>query len=83
MNNKILITVKVPMLEKEYDVYVPISKKIVVVIDLISKAINELTEDHFPAKNNCMLISKEGNVFDMSLTVKEVGLKNGDLVILI
>ena len=37
MNNKILVTIKVPMLEKAYDIYVPISKNVKVVKELLNE----------------------------------------------
>lgn len=83
MMNKILITVLVPMIEEEYDIYIPISKSIKVTIDLLVKTINELSEGHFPIKEKCIIMSSTGTVFNESSNIKECGIKNGDKVILI
>ena len=83
MTNKILVTVVVPMIEEKYDIYLPISKSIKVTKDLLIKTINELSEGHFPKKDDCTLISSTGLPFSSSSTIKECGLKNGDKIILI
>jgi len=83
MNNKILITVKVPMIEKEYDIYIPISKNIKVASDLLVDTIHELSEGHFPKKDKVSLLLSDGSMLSNNSTVKECGLKNGDVIVLI
>ena len=83
MTNKIFITVGVPMIDEEYDIYIPVSKNIKLSIDLIVKAINELTNGHFPIKDNYIMINSNGEILSKSKTIKESNLKNGDKVILV
>ena len=83
MNNKILVTVIVPMIEQKYDIYIPVSKNVNVTLQLLSKTINELSEDHFPIKDNYTLLSSTGTFYDKAKTIKENGIKNGDTIILI
>ena len=83
MTNKILITVNVPMIEEKYDIYIPISKSIKTTKDLLMKTINELSEGHFPKKENCTIMSSTGVVYENNLTIKECEIKNGDKIILI
>lgn len=83
MNNKILITVKVPMIEKEYDIYIPVSKNIKIVSELLVNTINELSEGHFPRKENVSLLMSDGTVLKNTNIVKECGIKNGDIIVLL
>lgn len=89
MTNKILITVVVPMIEEEYDIYIPVSKTIKVTRDLLVKTVNELSEGYFPIKDNnslvtkTILLSSNGSILKESNTVKDCGLKNGDKIIMI
>ena len=84
MNNKILVEVFVPMLGEEYDVFIPINKKIGNVIRLINEGIVDLSNGCFPIKKNILLYSKvNGQVLDPNKNVKEVGLVNGSQVILL
>ena len=81
--NKILVIISVPMLEEEYDVYIPVSKSIKVTIELIVKTINELSLGYFPLKKDCVLLSSNGEMFDKNYTIKDCGIKNGDKLILV
>lgn len=81
--NKILITLVVPMIDKEYDLFIPISKKIYVVKKLLIEAVNELSEGHYPIKDKCTLLSTTGIPFEDKKTIKESQIKNGDRIILI
>ena len=73
MNNKILIEVIVPLLEENFEIYIPVNKRISTVIKLIEKSLNEITNGYYPTqKENSVIIDEEsGSVFDVNLTVKE------------
>lgn len=83
MNNKILLTVKVPMIEKKYDIKIPISKNIGVAAELIIETINELSEGHYPKKKDAVLMLCDGTILDKDSIVKDCGLKNGDSIIIV
>ena len=44
MNNKILIEVEIPLIEKKYDVFIPINKKVGTIKLLLEQALVELTD---------------------------------------
>ena len=85
MNNKILIEVIVPLLEENFEIYIPVNKRISTVIKLIEKSLNEITNGYYPTqKENSVIIDEEsGSVFDVNLTVKESKMINGPKIILI
>ncbi len=84
MNNKILVEVIVPLLEERYEMFIPINKRISVIIKLIEKALKEMTNGYYPNKENSVIIDAEtGNVFDINITVKESKMINGSKIILI
>ena len=85
MNNKILIEVIVPLLEENFEIYIPVNKRISTVIKLIEKSLNEITNGYYPTqKENSGIIDEEsGSVFDVNLTVKESKMINGSKIILI
>ena len=84
MTNKILIEVYVPILECEYDVFIPINKKIQNVTRLINEAIIDLSNGCYSKKENVVLYNREnGILLDPLKNVKEAGLVNGSQVILI
>lgn len=84
MNNKVLIEVIVPLLEERYQMYIPINKRISVVVNLIEKALKEITNGYYPIKEGSVIIDVEsGNVYDINITVKESKMINGSQVILL
>ena len=84
MNNKVLVDVIVPLLEEKYQLYIPINKRISIVIRLIEKALNEMTNGYYPIKEGSVIIDVEsGNVFDINITVKESKMINGSQIILL
>ena len=82
--NKLYIEVKVPTIERKFEMLVPVNKKVSSVIILIQKAINELTEGVYIIKDNAILCDEKlGGVYNHDVLVKDSGLKNGTKVLLI
>lgn len=84
MNNKILIGLYVPLIEKNYDIYIPINKKIGTIKRLIENGLIELTDNSYIIKEDTNFYSKEsGQIYDVNKSVRETDLKNGSRIILI
>jgi len=82
--NKILIKIYVPTLERDFDIYIPINKKIGVVKTLIISIINEIVELNLEEKRSVMLYDKlTGESFDNSVYVKDSSIRNGTELILL
>ena len=83
MNDKFFIVVSVPMLEKEYDLYIPITKKVGTVKNLIIKMIAEQSDNLFINDNTKSLYDKAtGERIGEEEYVKESKIKNGSKLIL-
>lgn len=83
MKNKILVIVYIPLIEKEYDIYIPTVKKVGTVKNLIIKIIEEQSEGVFINDNCKSLYDKlSGEKIDDNLFVKESTIKNGSKLIL-
>ena len=83
-NNKILVELDIPLIEKSYDLYIPINKTIGTVKKLIEDALVEITEGAYIAKQETNFYSKEtGQIYDVNHKVRETDLKNGSRIILI
>lgn len=82
--NKILIELEIPLIEKSYDLYIPINKRIGTVKKLIEEALVELTDGAYEMKLDTNFYSKEtGQIYDVNKNVRETDLKNGSRIILI
>ena len=82
--NKILIELSIPLIEQNYDLYIPINKKVGTVKRLIEEGLLELTDNDYVINENSNFYSMEtGDVYDVNKTVRETDLKNGSRIILI
>ena len=82
--NKILICLYIPLIEKSYDLFIPINKKIGTVKRLIEEGLVELTDNSYIIKENTNFYSKDtGDIYDVNLAVRDPDLKNGSKVIII
>lgn len=82
--NKILIEIEIPLIEKKYDLFIPINKKIGTIKKLIESALVELVDIDYEVREDTNLYSKDtGLIYDVNQTVKDTDLKNGSRVILL
>ena len=83
MNNKVCVELIVPAIEERYNVFIPINKKTLEVIYLLSKAINEMSNGFFEISNQVSLINgNTGLNYDVDKTFLENGILNGSKIIL-
>ena len=84
MDNKVLVKLIVPEIDETFDIYLPINKKIGNIINLLNKAINELTDSIFPISNKNKLynaVTKKRYESDVLLAYSDI--RNGTTLILI
>ena len=82
--NKILIELEIPLIEKKYDLFIPINKKIGTIKKLIENSINSLIDNDYEIREDSNLYSKDtGEIYDVNKTVKDTDLQNGSRIILI
>lgn len=82
--NKILIELEVPVIEKKYDLFIPINKRVGTIKKLIEQALQELTDNTYEAKEDTNLYSKDtGEIYNVNLAVRDTDLQNGSRIILL
>lgn len=82
--NKILIELEIPTIEKKFDLFIPINKKIGTIKSLIETALVESNDIDYVIKEDANLFSKDtGNIYDVNNTVRDTDLKNGSRIILL
>lgn len=83
-SNKVLVKLYVPRIEEQYDVWIPINKKIYDVILLLIKAIQEFKGDMFKPKRFPTLYNRlTSEPYDMNSYVGDTDIKNSSEIILI
>ncbi len=84
IENKVLVSVNVPILETKYDIYFPVNRKIHNVIGMIKNSLFELSQGSFDMNHDYMLYNKEnGKAYNMNILVRDSDIRNGSKVILL
>lgn len=82
--DKILVEVYVPVLEQTFDIFVPLCSPMYEVLDLIKKAVKELSDGRFHADENTAICHRaDGSIININLLVHELEIKNGSKLMLI
>lgn len=80
----IFVEVYLPAAEKTFDIKIPRGNKIWEIKKMVSAALTELSDGRFWATDKSVLIDgKTGAIYNINLSVEEVGLTNGSKLILI
>ena len=84
MNNNILIEIEIPSIEKKYDVFIPINKKVGTIKKLLEQALIELSDRAYQITEDSNFYSKEnGEMYNVNHTIRDTNLKNGSRIIFI
>ncbi len=82
--NKVLVKVFFPQIDKCYDVWIPLNKKIQSIISLLAKGVNDLNNGIFQPNTMSILYNRlTGEYYDYNVTVQNTNIRNGTELILI
>ena len=82
--NKVLVKLYVPLLEEQYDIWLPLNKRISSIIKLLTRAVNEFSGGYYkPTKMPVLYDRLTAIPYTLSINVKEAGIKNGTEIVLI
>lgn len=82
--NKVLIKLYVPMIEEQYDIWLPLNKRIYNVIVLLTKSINEMSSGNYSPDKIPILYDKVTSIpYDVNLRVVDTNIRNGTELVLI
>lgn len=81
--NKLLISIEVPSIEKNYDLFIPLNKKIGTIKKYIIKSIHELSGGILIEKKYSFFDIDTGIKYQNNVYVKDSGIKNGARIIII
>lgn len=82
--DKVLVEVYVPVLDRSYDIFIPLRSPMFEVLELIKKAVKEMSDGRFIANENTAICHREnGTIININLSVYELEIKNGSKLMLI
>lgn len=82
--DKVLVEVYVPVLDRSFDIFIPLRSPMYEVLELIKKAVREMSDGHFEADANTAICHREnGTIININLSVYELEIRNGSKLMLI
>ena len=82
--DKVLVEVYVPVLDRSFDIFIPLRSPMFEVLGLIKKAVKEMSDGRFIANENTVICHREnGTIININLSVYELEIRNGSKLMLI
>ncbi len=82
--NKVLVNIYVPLIEQEYNLFIPVNRKIGLVKKIIGHSIVELSDGNYQIEGYFNLYNKTTNrVYDDDTYVINTDIRNGSKLILL
>lgn len=83
MDFRVYVIIEVPILEKKYELLVPIDRKINDLINLLRKNIPELTQGYYSENSPNLYNKSSGMIYDMNTTIKNSNIKVGTRLVML
>lgn len=80
---RVYVVVEVPIIDKKFEILVPIDKRIHDLISLLKAAIPELSQNYYKEKTPYIFNKFTGRMYDMNLIIKDSNIKTGTRLLLI
>ncbi len=82
--DKVLIQVYVPVLNRAFDMFVPRHSPMHEVLELVKRAVQDLSDGSFcPDENTTLCRREDGTIININLSVFELNIQNGAKLMLI
>ena len=83
MDNKVLVTIIVPLIEKKYEVFLPANKKIGEIVSLLSKGLVEVSNGYYIITNKEKLYNRmSGKEYNNNQILKNTDIRHGTWLVL-
>lgn len=84
MKNKVLVNIRIPEIDRDFDIYLPLNKTIESIIVLLDKAISRNNKrDYFLTKKSILMDYETGIKYDGNSMIKDTDIRNGSRLILL
>lgn len=82
--NKVLVFVYVPLIEQEYNLFIPVNRKIGLIKKILGNSIIELSDGNYQVNDCINLYNKTTNrIYDDNMYVMDTDIRNGTKLILL
>ncbi len=82
--NKIFVTIYIPLIEEKFEMFIPIDKEVIEIINLILKGVNSLVDiDYVLAEETNLYDKTTGKKYLGDKKIYETDIKNGCELIIV
>lgn len=82
MTNKVLISLYVPSINKSYDIYVPVNKRVHDVINMVISSLVELTKGDYAPGYVSFYNLGTGTRYSMNSLIRDTDIRNNTRIVL-
>lgn len=83
IKNKVFIKLKVPEIDKDFDIYLPVNKKIGNIIILLNEAVSELSNGEIEINENSRLFNERTlETYTPDILLLNTNIRNGTVLVL-
>lgn len=83
MDFKVYVIIEAPVLDKEFEVLIPIDRRVHDLVSLMKQSVPAFNTGYYE-NNNLQVFNKiTGKIYDMNLIIKDSNIKTGTKLILI
>ena len=83
MDFRVYVIVEIPLIEKRYELLVPIDRRIHDLISLLKNNIPELSLDYYKDRLPYLYNKNSGQLYNMNLIIKDSNIRMGTRLVLI
>lgn len=81
--NKLLVSIEIPSIEQNYDLFIPVNKKVGTIKKFVIESIYELSEGMLKQKDYLFIDIDTGVKYENDIYVRDSGIKNGARIMVI
>lgn len=83
MDFRVYVIVEMPILDRKYELLVPIDRRIHDLISVLVKAVPELKSNFYERREPVLMSKTNGTIYDLNAVIKNTDIKNGTRLLLL
>lgn len=83
MNFRVYVIIECPIIDKEYELLVPIDRRVHEIVSLLKKNIPEFNDNYYLNNSIGMYNKSSGQLYDMNQIIKDSDIRTGTRLLLI
>ncbi len=84
MNNKVLIKLNIPEIDKTYNFFIPVNERVYVIEKLLANIVGNISNGNFSSTSEYVLInSNTGRIYEQNEIIIDTDIRNGTELYLI